>query len=311
MIADAQGASNIAGETETETANKVAETGAENVAGAQDLFSIETLNQIDWMPIAIGAVKVLAILFITWIAARIVAGIVQRALNKAKFDETLTKFFAKMARWAILLMGVLGCLSIFGFETTSFAAVIGAAGLAVGLAFQGTLSNFAAGVMLLIFRPFKVGQVVTVAGETGKVNEIDLFTTALDTADNRRVILPNSSVFGATINNVSHNATRRADVSVGCDYEADIDTTRHVLEQAAARTRGAITDPAPQVVLCELGASSVDWSVRVWCRSEDYFAVREDLIRSVKYALDEAKIGIPYPQMDIHVVQPLPNKAAA
>ena len=125
-----------------------------------------------------------------------------KGLEKTRFDETLTKFFAKIARWGVLALGVLSCLSIFGVETTSFAALIGAMGLAIGLAFQGTLSNFASGVMLLIFRPFKVGQFVKVGGEAGTINEIDLFTIALDTSDNRRIIIPNSKVFGATIENV-------------------------------------------------------------------------------------------------------------
>lgn len=283
---------------------------------AGSIPDIPDLSSIDWMLIwnqyGIGAVKVIAVLFITWIAARVVSSMIQKTLKRAKFDETLSKFFSKVARWCVLVLGVLACLSMFGVETTTFAAVLGAAGLAIGLAFQGTLANFASGVMLLIFRPFKVGQVISVGGEVGKVDEIELFTTTLDTPDNRRVILPNSTVFGATIENVSHHGTRRVDVPVGCSYAADIDMTRHVLEQAAARTRGALTDPAPQIYLCELGASCVDWSVRVWCTSEDYFAVREELIRSVKYALDEAQIEIPYPQMDININQAVvPTRAAA
>ena len=255
------------------------------------------------IPYGIGAIKVIIVLFVTWIIAGIVSRVITRGLEKTKFDETLAKFFARMARWAVMLLGLLGCLSIFGIETTSFAAVLGAMGLAVGLAFQGTLSNFASGIMLLIFRPFKVGQFVKVGGEAGTVNEIDLFTTTLDTTDNRRVIIPNSSVFGATIENVSHHSKRRVDVNVGTAYEADLDQTRAVLEGVLANLENTLDDPEPVVMLLELGGSSIDWQLRVWVRSDVFWDVKQELIRSTKYALDNAGIGIPYPQMDVHLAQ--------
>ena len=253
------------------------------------------------IPYAIGAVKVIIVLFLSWIVAGIISRIVMRGLEKAKFDETLSKFFAKMARWGVLLFGVLACLSIFGVETTSFAAVLGAAGLAIGLAFQGTLSNFASGVMLLVFRPFKVGQFVKVGGESGTVNEIDLFTTTLDTTDNRRVIIPNSAIFTSTIENVSHHPKRRVDVNVGTAYEADLDQTRQVLETVLKNLDNTLDEPEFAVVLLELGGSSIDWQLRVWCKSEVYWDVKQDLTRNIKYALDHAGIGIPYPQMDVHL----------
>lgn len=157
--------------------------------------------------------------------------------------------------------------------------------------------------MLLIFRPFKVGDVVSVSGVTGTVCEIDLFVTTFDTPDNRRIIVPNGSIFGSTIENISHHTTRRVDVAVGSDYGADIDTTREVLLQAAANVEHAHTDPPPSVVLSELGASSIDWTVRVWVDAANYWAVKDALTRAVKYALDQANIGIPFPQMDVHVQQ--------
>ncbi|MBW2263417.1 MAG: mechanosensitive ion channel family protein, partial [Deltaproteobacteria bacterium] len=186
----------------------------------------------------------------------------------------------------------------------SFAALIAAAGLAVGLAFQGTLSNFAAGVMLLVFRPFKVGDLVTTAGNLGIVQEIELFTTELSTLDNRKIVVPNGSIFGSVIENLTHNDTRRVDVPVGVEYSADVDETRKVLEAMIPSIPAVLEDPAPQVFLAELGASSVDWQVRVWCKTEDYWDVYQATIRAAKMALDEAKLGIPFPQMDVHLDGP-------
>lgn len=265
-----------------------------------DWDAIGTMG-VEYGASALGA---LVLLFVAWIVAGICGRLVRRGLERAKFDTTLTRFFSRMVKWLVLLLAVLACLSIFGVETTSFAAVIGAAGLAVGLAFQGTLGNFAAGIMLLVFRPYKVGDVVNAAGQLGKVYEIDLFTTIMDTFDNRRIIVPNGTIFGSTIENITHHPQRRADVDVGVDYTADIDRTREVLTAAAASVEGGLSDPEPAIILLGLGASSVDWSVRVWAKGDDFGAVKQGTIRAVKNALDEAGIGIPYPQMDVHLDKP-------
>ncbi len=261
-------------------------------------FLKENLPVITDYAIRIGGVIVLFIVAL-WIAKRVQA-LVERRLARSKLDKTLTGFFGRSARFLIMLLVGLAALSIFGIETTSFAAVIGASALAVGLAFQGTLSNFAAGVMLLIFRPFKVDEVITVAGQTGKVREIGLFATTLGTPDRRRIIVPNSTVFGATIVNITHENTRRVDMPVGVDYSADIDTTRKVLEGILPDLPG-LDEPGKSVFLAGLGASSVNWEVRVWCQTDDYFKVWEAGLRAIKYALDAAGIGIPYPQMDVHL----------
>lgn len=245
----------------------------------------------------------LVLLFVGWIAAGWAGTLVRRALTRAKLDKTLTQFLSHLARWLVLLLAGLMCLSIFGIETTSFAAVIGAAGITIGLAFQGTLSNVAAGMMLLIFRPFRVGDAVTVAGQTGKVNEIGLFTTALDTFDNRRFIIPNGSIFGSVIENISHHSQRRADVDVGVSYAADIDQTRDVLAAAAKSVSGVLEAPEPAIILLGLGDSSVNWSVRVWAAASDFGSVKQALIRAVKVALDDADIEIPYPTMDVNLSQ--------
>jgi small conductance mechanosensitive channel len=243
----------------------------------------------------------LVVLIIGWIFAGWVGAVTRRALANSRIDETLAKFLGRLARWGVLILVILACLSVFGVETTSFAAVLGSAGIAIGLAFQGTLGNFASGIMLLMFRPFQVGDVVTLDGVTGKVDEIELFTTTLDTFDNRRFIIPNGSVFGSTIENISFHDQRRVEVSVGVTYSADIDHTRQILLDAARQVPGMLPDPEPAVVLTGLGDSSVNWSVRVWARSEDFLSVQQATIRAVKLALDEAGLEIPFPQMDVNV----------
>ena len=294
----AQGASDI-----TEGANELFEAAKSKVLSG----NFEEVAPEEWTALLIqGALYVgisLVILFMAMTIAGWVSATVRASLTRMKFDPTLTKFLSKLSRWGVLLLAALSCLSYFGVETTSFAAVIGAAGLAIGLAFQGTLSNFAAGAMLLVFRPFKIGDVVKLDGELGKVDEIELFTTEIDTFDNRRIILPNSQVFGSKIENITHHPVRRADVDVGAAYDADIDATRAALEQAIANTEGALQDPEPAVVLLGLGASSVDWSVRVWANGDDFLAVKQGLIRAVKNSLDSAGIGIPFPQLDVHMQQ--------
>lgn len=250
---------------------------------------------------AVRVVGVLVLLFVANIVASWTRRLTARALARAKLDETLAKFFSNAARYVVLVVAVVAALGVFGIETTSFAAVLGAAGLAIGLAFQGSLSNLAAGVMLLAFRPFKVGDVINAGGATGKVDEIELFTTRLVTPDNRLIILPNSSVFGGKIENVTAFDTRRVNVDVGTDYGADLQKVREVLEKVANSVEGRIDEPASQVYLLSLGASSIDWTVRVWCKTEDFWGVQERLTNDVKKALDDAGIGIPFPQTDIHL----------
>ncbi|MFA9479210.1 mechanosensitive ion channel family protein [Phycisphaerales bacterium AB-hyl4] len=271
---------------------------------------IEQLTQRG-VDIAINAMAVLAILLVAIAVATWVRRWVQRGLMKVHFDATLSKFFAQLAKYAVLVMALIFCLSKFGVQTASLAAVIAAAGLAIGLAFQGTLSNFAAGVMLLTFRPFKVGDAVNINGEVGSVDEIELFFTYMNTFDNRRIIMPNAQVFGAKIENMSHHPVRRTDVPVGVDYSADIDKTRETLLAAVKSVEGQAPDKEPAVVLSGLGDSSVDWTVRVWAPAADLFPVREATIRAIKYYLDEANISIPFPQMDVHFDNPVAPPADA
>lgn len=247
---------------------------------------------------AVGAIVFL--LLALWFA-RWVAGVARKALDRAGIEKTLAEFLSRVSRIVILIIAAVTCLSIFGVPSTMFATAIGAGGLAVGLALQGSLTNIAAGAMLAIFRPFKLGDVVVLSGHTGIVAEIDLFTTRIDTFDNRRIILPNNQVFGTIIENITHNKARRADIDVGVEYSADVDQTRAVLERAALAVPGRVSDPTPAVVLIGFGDSSVNWQVRVWVPTPDFLVARQAIAREVKYALDRAGIGIPFPQRVVHL----------
>jgi small conductance mechanosensitive channel len=257
------------------------------------ILTWETIGQ----PVALAIVLIIAVIF----AAGWIKRLTNKACRKADVEETLARFLSNMVRYLVLFAGGIAILGTLGVETTSFAAVLAAAGFAIGMALSGMLGNVAAGVMLLFFRPFKVGDVVSAGGVTGKVTELGLFTTSFDTPDNRRIIVPNGSVFGGTIENVSFHDTRRVAVSVGTDYGADIDKTREILLATAKSSADVLQDPEPAVVLTGLGGSSIDWSVRVWVNASDFWAVSDQLTRDVKYALDAAEIGIPFPQMDVHI----------
>lgn len=264
----------------------------------------ETLKDV--LPVLINfGMRLAGALFALWVAFRFGHWLERRvtaALRDRSFDEALSIFFGNLARWLFVVAAVLACLGMFGVETTSFAAIIGAASLAVGLAFQGTLSNFAAGVMILTFRPFRIGDYVQLSDQEGFVAAIGLFVTSLDTLDNRRLLVPNSVVISANIENRTHHTLRRVDVGVGVSYSADLDETRKVLNQAAARVQGRNAEKGHEIFLKGLGASSVDWEVRVWADSHAYWDVWDSTIRETKLALDQAGLSIPFPQLDLHVI---------
>jgi small conductance mechanosensitive channel len=257
-------------------------------------------------PIVIAIVLIVIVLLLAGWAKRLTI----KATTKARVELTLAKFFGNLVKWAILVVGALTVLQTVGIEITSFAAVIAAMGFAIGLALSGTLGNVAAGVMLLIFRPYRVGDVISVNGVTAKVDEIELFTTTFDTPDKRRIIMPNGQIFGNTIENVSHHKSRRVDVAVGTAYDADIDQARAALMEAARNVEGRLPEEEPVVYLNELGDSSINWAVRVWASTPDYWAVKDRLTRDVKYALDKAGIGIPFPQRELSLSGPIEVRLA-
>ena len=245
--------------------------------------------------------QLVLVLVAAWIVAGWLRRVVTKAATRAHIEVTLAKFFGNIARWAVLIVAGIMVLGIFGVETASLAASLAAVGFAIGLALQGTMSNIASGIMLLILRPFRVGDVIKVGDVSGKVEEVELFTTAVDTFDNRRIIVPNSSIFGAVIENFTKHDSRRVDVTVGASYSADIDETRQTLVAAAKAVPGRDETKDPVVVLTGLGASSVDWVIRIWCPTAVYWDVKDAAIRAAKRALDEAGISIPFPQMDVHI----------
>jgi small conductance mechanosensitive channel len=230
-------------------------------------------------------IGVIALLLVAYWVAGYAKALIRTALTKAQFDVTLTKFFANGAKWSILIFATVSALGVFGVQAASFAAVIAAVGLAVGLAFQGTLSNFASGVLLLVFRPFGVGDTVKVGGQTGVVDEIDLFTTTLDTPDRRRIILPNSVVASATIENSTYHKVRRVDVDVQTEARHPTDLVRSVLLAAVANIDGALAEPAPNVALNGLSAATNDWQVQVFTPNQQFGAVRERVLFAVRGAL--------------------------
>jgi len=231
-------------------------------------------------------------------------GAVDRWLKQSKrVDETIRAFLSNVARYLVLIVTVLAVLSQFGIETTSLIALVGAAGLAIGLALQGTLSNIAAGVMLLSFRPFKVGDYVEAAGIAGTVKSITLFVTELATLDNVQILAPNSQVWGATIKNYSYHSTRRVDLVMGIDYSDDIDKAIDTVHAVANADPRVLKEPAPMVVVGHLGENSVDLTIRVWCNAGDYWPLTFALKKMIKQRFDKEGITIPFPQRTLHMVK--------
>jgi small conductance mechanosensitive channel len=243
------------------------------------------------------------ILILGKIASSIAAKMVRKAMTRAKADPALIGFLASGISIAILAFAVIAALAKFGVQTTSFIAVLGAAGLAVGLALQGSLSNFAAGVLILIFKPIRIGDLVEVAGKLGKVADIGIFVTTLNSLDNQKLIIPNSMVTGDVINNVNGNGTRRVDMMAGISYADDMNKAKAILEKILAEHPKVLKDPAPTVAVKELADSSVNFIVRPWCDGADYWTVWFDVTQRTKEEFDSAGISIPFPQTDVHLFQ--------
>ncbi len=245
----------------------------------------------------------LAIFVIGRIIAKWLTRMIRRGLERAHVDAMLVTFTKNISYVALMTFVVLAVLNQFGVQTTSFIAIIGAAGLAVGLALQGSLANFAAGVLMILFRPFKVGDYVEAAGTAGSVEEIMIFSTKLVTPDNREVIVPNGAVMANTITNYSARETRRVDMVFGVGYGDDLKKARSILEETLETDERILKDPPPTVGVLELGDNSVNFAVRPWVKSADYWSVYFDLHETIKLRFDSEGISIPFPQRDIHVHQ--------
>lgn len=247
---------------------------------------------IDYAPNVITA---LLILIIGLFSINIIIKSSKKIMIKRGVDETLHKFLTNLGSWGLKILLFIVVASKLGVETTSFAAILAAAGLAVGLALQGSLSNFAGGVLIMIFRPFKIGDLVEAQGQIGVVKEIEIFTTKLTGLSNREIIIPNGSLSNGTIINYTTEGTRRVDLVIGVSYDADIKKTKEVLTNVLISNSKVLKDPTPSVTVLELADSSVNFAVRPWCKTEHYWDVYFEITENVKIALDDAGIEIPYP----------------
>lgn len=244
-----------------------------------------------------------AILVVGLWVIRIIRKSITRALQKQQVDEGLKSFLSSIISIVLKIGLFIAVLTRLGIEMTSFVALLAAAGLAIGLALSGTLQNFAGGAMILLIRPFKVGDFITAQGHSGTVNAIQIFHTVLKTPDNKTIIIPNGSLSTGSLINYSTEATRRVDFTFGIGYDDDIDKARAVLQKLISEDERIFTEPEPAIVISDLADSSVNFAVKVWCNADDYWAIFFDLQEKVKKQFDVENIGIPYPQMDVHVQQ--------
>ncbi len=272
-------------------------------------MSVEQLLKMSetWLPVLLnyGGKLTLALLtlLIGWWLINTLTRKVGRLLDRRNVDRALNGFIGSLAGIVLKVLLLVSVASMVGVETTSFIAVIGAAGLAIGLALQGSLANFAGGVLIMLFRPFRAGDWIEAQGVSGSVDNIEIFHTTLKTADNKVVIVPNGSLSNGHITNYSRESKRRADINLGIDYSSDIKKAREVLLQIAADSR-VHRDPEPVVFVTGLGDSAVDLSLRVWVDTADYWPVTFGFTELAKERLTEAGIGIPFPQRVVHLVQP-------
>ncbi len=261
-----------------------------------------TATMIGWATLYGVKIIVALLIFVIgkWVAKKL-SGVAAKVMESREVDEALVNFISSLVYYALFIFVIIAALGQIGIQTASFVAIVGAAGLAIGLAMQGSLSNFAAGVLIIIFKPFKIGDFVEMAGTSGVIENIMIFTTEMKTGDNKKVIVPNSSVLGGVITNYSANATRRVDLVVGIGYDDDIDKARSALEDLINADERILKDPAPLVAVSELADSSVNFVVRSWVNSADYWGVYFGLTEAVKKRFDQDGISIPYPQQDIHL----------
>lgn len=268
----------------------------ENV-NAEQIWTMLTEFAMDYGLRLIGAIL---ILIIGRIVANVLKSTVKKAMGKGDTDQAIINFVSSMVYYVVIIAVWLAVLGSFGIETASLVAVLGAAGFAVGFALQGSLSNFASGVMLLVFRPYKIGDVVDVAGVVGSVRDMGLFTTLIYSPDNIKIMVPNSAIFGGTIKNITAEDTRRVDMVMGIGYGSDIGKAMQIMQGLLDADERVLKDPAAVMMVGELADSSVNILVRPWTKTEDYWGVKFDFTRAAKEAFDREGIDIPYPQMVVH-----------
>ena len=246
-------------------------------------------------------VVALVIFFVGRIAISLVVRGLRKLMQKQEVDKTLETFVCNLVRIALMIVVIIAAISALGIETTSFIAIFGAAGLAIGLALQGSLSNFAAGVLIVLFRPYRVGNFVEAAGVSGTIEQVQILTTILITPDNKQIIVPNSQIMNSIITNYSAKDTRRVDMVVGVSYSDDLDKVRKTLEELVAADERILADPACKIAVSQLADSSVNFIVRPWVKAADYWGVTFDLTEAIKKRFDQEGISIPFPQQDVHL----------
>ena len=269
----------------------------ENWLNPEFITSMQTEYVVPW---AINIVSALAVFMIGRLAIRIISGIIEKVLRKSKMDNMLVNFVLSIISALMLLFVLVASLDQLGVDTSSLIAIVGAAGLAIGLSLQDSLKNFAAGVLLVVFRPFREGDFVEAAGVSGVVERITIFNTFMRTGDNREVIVPNGPIYGGVIVNYSKRETRRVDMTFGIGYDANLLQAKQLLQEILAEDERILKEPEPVVAVSELAESSVNFVVRPWVNTADYWAVLWDTNEKVKLRFDEAGISIPFPQMDVH-----------
>jgi small conductance mechanosensitive channel len=268
-----------------------------------DWAALLDMLQTTGVDLAINIVTALVIFFVGKWVANLITKAIRRLMQKQEVDKTLETFVSNLIRMVLMVFVVIAAISAVGIQTTSLIAVLGAAGLAVGLALQGSLSNFAAGVLIVLFRPYKVGDWIEAAGVAGSVVSVQILQTILKTGDNKQVIVPNSQIMGSIITNYSANDTRRVDMVVGVGYGDDIDKVRKIIEELVAAEDRILDEPACTIAVSELADSSVNFVVRPWVNTADYWGVKFDLTEAIKKRFDEEGVSIPYPQQDVHIYQ--------
>lgn len=265
------------------------------------------LSELDWQQLAVdwglALVVALAIFIVGRWIARAITRTLKKLLSSRDFDETLVSFLGNLVYAVLLTAVIIAALDSLGVPVTSLVAVLGAAGLAIGLALKDSLGNFASGVMLVMFRPFSKGDFVEAGGVSGKVEEVRIFNTILITPDNKKIVIPNGMIGNDTITNFTAMDMRRVDLVFGVSYDDDLKTTRKVLEKICADHPLVLDEPATKIFVKNLGDSSVDFAVRPWCKTDDYWTVWGDLLETGKVELEAAGLSIPYPQTDVHLHQ--------
>jgi len=264
-------------------------------------IDIAELINVYVIPWGINIAFALAIFIVGRIIVKTIIKVVRTIMEKTGTDVILIDFICAIANAILMLFIAIAALDQLGVDTTSLVAVIGAAGLAIGLSLQDSLKNFASGVMLIVFRPFTAGNFIEAGGVSGVVEKISIFSTLMRTGDNREVIVPNGAIYGGTITNYSARDTRRIDMVFGIGYDDDIRKAKEIMQNILDNHELVLKDPAPAIAMAELADSSINFNVRPWVNSDDYWGVRSELLESIKLAFDENGISIPYPQMDLHI----------